>query len=88
MTARAIPVDDRVVIDDKRCHIPYVVEDTCEKCGTLKAINLAGSHHLMFPSLSSVNPDPRSTPVYFMCEKCDHEWQVRVVIRVSLEVVP
>lgn len=68
---------------DKRQNVPYRVIDNCPACGKQHTIDLSkGDHYLSCPVVG------KPEEVYFCCKKCDHEWQVMVVVKITLELVP
>lgn len=67
---------------DKRFYMPgYVLLSTCPKCNKKHEQDLA-QNYLSYPVVGS------PSLVYFCCDDddCNHEWQVEVVVRVSLEL--
>jgi hypothetical protein len=64
----------------KRFYLPgVVIVDTCPSCGVENRFDL--SHQcLYYPSVN------KPTPVSFCCV-CEHEWEVSVILRVSLEII-
>lgn len=83
MPARLEPVKDASIELDKRQNVPYRVIDTCPKCHTERTCDLSGDDdYLSYP----VTGQPAK--VYFCCAKCDHEWQVQMVVTLIAEIVP
>lgn len=70
-------------MDDKRFKVPgVIVEDECPKCGAAWKADLGKDHYLCYPIVGK----PYDLNGY--CHKCQAEWSVRVILRVSLEVAP
>jgi hypothetical protein len=64
-------------IQVKRFYLPARVTDTCPNCGKEQTRDLDGDY-LSYPKANA--PEP----VNFYCD-CEHEWQVWVTLRVTLE---
>lgn len=62
---------------DKRFYVPFVVQDDCEECGTVAKVDLE-EQYLSYPVIGQ----PEN--IYFYCRNCEHEWQGRVVLDVTL----
>lgn len=70
-------------VDEKRLYLPgLVVQVTCPQCGRVTQQDYGVSHYLNHPDLN------RPFHLSLYCSTCDHEWDVRVILRVKLEVVP
>lgn len=64
---------------DKRFYIPGVkVKSTCPNCLLPHTQNM-GDNYLSYPSAG--------VPIKlgFWCSECEHEWSVKVVLKISLE---
>ncbi len=69
--------------DGKRFRMPgTVISGDCPKCGAAYKCGLAGDHYLSYP----VTNKPFDQGCY--CGTCEHEWKVRLILRVSLEIAP
>lgn len=70
---------------DKRQHVPYRVTDNCPKCSKEYVVNLTpkGDHYLGYPIVG------QPTKLYMVCpnDACAHEWQVKVIVNITLELV-
>lgn len=62
---------------EKRCRVPFVVEDACPECGASGDVDLE-DHYLSYPVLGE------PSKVYFSCETCDADWTAEVVLDVTL----
>lgn len=70
----------------KRAYFPYLVQDACPKCGVVEEISLL-ENYLSYPTTKCVEE-------VYMCHVnadedgalCGHEWRVRVVPRLTLEI--
>jgi len=72
--------DESIDIDVKRFYMEGVeIHDECPECKTV-AIRDLGQQYLSFPSTNST----MSEGMY--CEPCGHEWDVDVVLKMSLEI--
>ncbi len=71
-------------VDVKRLHVPVVIKDTCPKCSLPVSHDFHADRYLSYPKL---NGQFRYT---FCCidESCEHEWDVAIVMRVTLESPP
>jgi hypothetical protein len=67
---------------EKRQHAPYTVVDACPKCGHDNEVNLARDHYLSYPIAG------KPEEVYHVCSRCEHEWQTKVIVRITLELAP
>jgi len=67
-------------IDVKRFYLPgVVIKDVCPKCGAPWEHDF-GSRYLSYPTVGArVNAGG-------YCQECDHEWEVMVVLKVSVEL--
>lgn len=67
-------------LDVKRLYLPgLVVKDECPKCQEPWKHDF-DSDYLSYPVIGSV----QDLGAY--CQKCEHEWSVKVVLRLSLEL--
>lgn len=69
---------------DKRHYIPgVVVQDSCPECGLLAERDL-GDRYLNYPQINGVSP------VFLHCpdRDCQREWEVPVIVRVTVELAP
>ena len=82
------PCEGVATIDAKRVHLPIVLTSTCPKCGGVVMENLDSLYYLAYPKINQ----PFKHTFYHECEGSpewyDHEWQVDLILRVSLEVAP
>jgi hypothetical protein len=72
-------------IDVKRFYLPCEIEDACTACGQI--VKLARDNYLAYP----VTDTP--TELHFYHGDCPNnqagtEWSRRVILKVSLEIVP
>ena len=67
----------------KRFYLPFVVSDTCPKCGAKASADLMrDGEYLSYPSLK------KPEAVYLSCETCGKEWTVHLRLSFSLALVP
>lgn len=68
-------------VEEKRFYMPGIaLFDECPKCQAHTTRDF-GDEYLSYPLVG----DPFEHTMY--CPKCEHEWEVRLILRVSLEVV-
>ena len=69
-------------LDIKRFYLEgLVLEDECPKCKSMMENDFGDEPgYLSYPTPGM----PES--VYFHCEDCDHEWEVKVVLDISLKL--
>lgn len=71
----------RFRVEVKRLYLPFTVTQPCPACGEVCVRNLSRDPAPSFPVLGEpVN-------LYGYCDKCDHEWEMPVVIDVTLTPV-
>lgn len=78
-------------LDLKRCYLPIVITDTCPTCGEEVSKDLSRDY-LSYPTINQ----PFKTGMYHYIEGSkedgskneEHEWNVIVVLRVSMEAAP
>lgn len=78
---KIIPETEAFDIDVKRFYTPFHVEDTCPECGH-NATWGPDQDYLSYPTVNA----PFDLTMY--CTECDHNWEHRVILRVTLETVP
>lgn len=67
---------------DKRTYLPgVVIKSTCPNCGEPWEGDM-GDHYLSYPKVDE------PAKVYACCQKCEHEWSVMVIVRMTLEPAP
>lgn len=66
-------------IDVKRWYSPYLLISKCAQCGHRNELDLTDDY-LSYPSID----EPHE--VYFFCDKCEHEYEEKIVIK--MEIVP
>ena len=65
---------------DKRFYIPGIfIEDNCPNCGELNKTDLSDSY-LSYPEVNTPYTEE------FCCYNCECPWEVKVIVRVSLEL--
>lgn len=70
-------------LDDKRFYIPgFKLQDICPKCKT-KYEKDYKENYIMYPKANSTIKDT----LYCNNDNCGHEWEVKVKINVSIEIV-
>ncbi len=63
---------------NKRFYAPgYKVTDKCTECGNIVTTDLT-NNYLSSPVVGV------PAEVYYCCSKCDHEWEVKVVVTFSV----
>lgn len=72
---------------DKRQNVPYKITDDCPKCGLAHLVDLTRDggkygRYLSYPEIG------QPCKIYFVCEKCETEWQPQVIVRLTLEEAP
>lgn len=65
---------------DKRTHLPIKVHDDCPQCGQKNTIDLT-DQYLSYPIPG------KPYDLGFYCDNCEHEWQIKVRLKVALELV-
>jgi len=66
-------------IDCKRLRIPFILTETCPKCEAEIEQDFSDDHYLS-------NPVPNEVFKHGLwCPECDHEWEVALVLNISLE---
>lgn len=79
ITIRSVPSDQGIELDVKRFYLPGVeLSSPCPKCGHVCVHDLS-SDYLSYP-VANVPEDK-----HFYCDECNHEWDERIVLRVSVE---
>lgn len=68
-------------IEVKRMYWPGTIEATCPNCKH-EQVEYGSTRYLSYPT-ANVPFD-----MTLCCEECDTEWPVRVILRVSVEVLP
>lgn len=67
-------------LDVKRFYVPgYVLEDVCPECGKKYKRDFE-EHYINYPTIGKQN-------ITCWCDKCDHEWEVKVELIVELKIV-
>ena len=74
------PSEGKVKLD-KRTNLPFILKDICPGCGEPFKADLSASHYLSYPT---VNAD---FDFGCYCNECDHEWDRRLSLNVTLELV-
>lgn len=71
-----------VRLDVKRCRLPITITDVCPHCGEVVTKNL-GTDYISFPMVN----EPIRLSMYHCVEKTgeEHDWFIRVVLRVTAE---
>lgn len=79
--------DSPTNLDIKRCYLPIVVASECPHCGLMVEKHLE-SDYLSYPKVNT----PFEMPMYHCIEHEnrdeEHEWKVKVVLRVTMEAAP
>lgn len=74
-------------LDIKRCYLPIIITDTCPTCGTEVSKHL-GSDYVSYPKVNV----PFEISMYHCIEHPDrdeeHDWKLKVILRVTVEQVP
>lgn len=84
-----LPLSTVTVVDDKRCNLPYAVRSICPKCSAQEYRDLSEDDYVSYPCLGSLGgPAPQPSKIYFTCQECEHEWTVRAILRVTMEILP
>ena len=65
----------------KRFRFPCLIRDDCPGCGVEKELDLSAVY-LSYPVLN----DRQSIDLY--CGECQQEWELVVVLRLTVEVLP
>ena len=69
-------------IEDKRFYVPgATMEGKCPGCGAAYKHDF-GEDYFAYPSVNE------PIEVYCACGKCEHEWDERIILRVTLEMAP
>jgi hypothetical protein len=78
---RIEPSKDPVELD-KRTNLPFVIHDECPECSNPFVADLSTVHYLSYPKVNSI--------IKFgcYCNECDHEWDHKLSLNVTLELVP
>ena len=73
---------DLTEIPIKRFYLPFVVTDTCPKCGAEASSDLTrDGEYLSYPSLT------KPEEIYLSCGTCGRQWSVRVRLSFSFTLV-
>lgn len=81
--------DSPASLDIKRCYLPIVITTECPQCGLMVSKHLE-SDYLSFPKVNT----PFDMPMYHRIEHDEgmrdeeHEWKVKVILRVTMEAAP
>lgn len=74
-------------LDIKRCYLPIVITDTCPTCGAVVTKHVA-SDYLSYPKVNT----PFEISMYHCIETeekdIEHDWKIKVVLRVTMEPAP
>jgi hypothetical protein len=74
-------------LDVKRCYLPIIITDTCPTCGVEVSKHIE-SDYLMYPKLNT----PFEVSMYHHIEHDvrdeEHDWKVKVILRVHMEPAP
>jgi len=82
MTAKLTKIMKTEIYGEKRQRFPYILEDVCKKCGIKIEQNFHnGGYYLSEPIFN------QPTIVHFYCDDCDLEWDIKVIPRISLEII-
>ena len=69
-------------VEEKRFYVPgSVMKGKCPKCGAAYKHDF-GEDYFAYPSVNE------PIEVHCTCGKCEHEWDERVVLRVTVEMAP
>lgn len=69
-------------IDVKRFHLLGVeIRDVCPKCKVPCSVDL-GNHYLSYPKYN------QSDKFRMCCPECESEWEVKFLLKLTLEIVP
>lgn len=66
-------------IDVKRLQLPYIIEGSCKECGEPFKIDLENDI-LYYPKLNE------PTEVYYYCEKCVENYEVKIIIDITVKI--
>lgn len=79
--------DGAASLDIKRCYLPIIVTSACPTCGAEISKHL-DNDYLMYPKINT----PFEMPMYHCIEREgrdeEHEWKVKVILRVTMEAAP
>ena len=74
-------------LDAKRCDLPVVITDACPTCG-VEVSKYLSSDYVSYPKVNV----PFDVSMHHVIEHEDrdeeHDWKVKVVLRVSMEAAP
>lgn len=77
------PVKGAFPVDVKRFDAPAILSGECPKCGHKIEIDYSTGHHYL--SYPTANESFQET---LYCGECQHEWNVSMILRISLELAP
>ena len=68
-------------IDVKRFYTPVEISDECPECGVTNESSNTDNNYFSHPYVN------RPERVLFYCEECEHEWENKVILRITIEAV-
>lgn len=71
-----IPHDNAMELG-KRTYLPFIIKAPCPECNKMCKVDLT-----KFPLEYPVIGEPNM--VYFLCDKCDEDFQINVVLNITL----
>jgi predicted RNA-binding Zn-ribbon protein involved in translation (DUF1610 family) len=81
VTAKIIGIPLEEELDVKRFYIPgVIIQDNCPNCGVETRYDMGGLHYLSHPIANK----PMQFTMY--CNECDHEWSIKIILRIGLEI--
>lgn len=70
-------------IEVKRLYLPFVIVDECPQCGRSITKDLT-KDYLSYPDIDGYEPVPMYCYDHHVHEGCEHQWTLRVRLKVQL----